>query len=165
MAKFTGYNVASIQSCGQFKRTHQFILETWEAIYRVMIHKFFDQQKSNPSGCQQHNSLLEDVQKALEAIPSSDFMIAFNRTLNDIQHYSTHFLQDFKVFISQMASSDDTWKYWSQFTFTDALAYVGLFLAIRSGDWNLRVACIKLMAPMFTAFNHTTYQKVLTTYS
>ena len=40
-AKFTGYNVASIQSCGQFKRTHQFILETWEAIYRVMIHKYF----------------------------------------------------------------------------------------------------------------------------
>ena len=41
------------------------------------------------------------------------------------------------------------------------MAYVGLFLAIRSGDWDLRMACMKKMAPMFTAFNHQIYQKLI----
>jgi len=42
---------------------------------------------------------------------------------------------------------------WVQFAFVDAMAYVGLFLAIQSGDWQLRVAVMKLMAPIFTAFD------------
>ena len=40
------------------------------------------------------------------------------------------------------------------------MAYVGLFLSIRSGDWDLRMACMKLMAPIFAAFDHQTYQKL-----
>lgn len=40
------------------------------------------------------------------------------------------------------------------------MAYVGLFLSIRSRDWQLRMASMKLiMAPMFTAFDHQMYQK------
>ena len=31
------------------------------------------------------------------------------------------------------------------------MAYVGLYLGIRSGDWQLRIACMKMMAPIFTA--------------
>lgn len=37
LAKAAGYPVASIQACGQFKRTHNFLLEVWEAMYRAMI--------------------------------------------------------------------------------------------------------------------------------
>ena len=37
LAKAAGYPVASIQACGQFKRTHHFLVEVWEAMYRVMI--------------------------------------------------------------------------------------------------------------------------------
>ena len=43
----------------------------------------------------------------------------------------------------------------------NAMAYVGLFLAVRSGDWELRVASMKLMAPVITAFGHQTYQKLI----
>ena len=32
LAKAAGYPTASIQVCGQFKRTHQFLLEVWEAL-------------------------------------------------------------------------------------------------------------------------------------
>ena len=60
-----------------------------------------------------------------------------------------------------MALTDDTWKFWVQFILEDALAYVGLFLAIRGGDWQLRMTSLKLMAPIFTAFDHNTYQKLI----
>ena len=33
--------------------------------------------------------------------------------------------------------------------------------SIRSGDWHLRMASMKLMAPIFTAFNHPTYQHLI----
>ncbi len=56
---------------------------------------------------------------------------------------------------------DDTWRFWVQFVFKDAMAYISLFLAIRSGDWDLRLASIKQMAPIFSAFDHSTYQKLI----
>ncbi len=72
-----------------------------------------------------------------------------------------HSLQGLKGFLEWLGNKDKTWKFWTQFVFEDVLAYVGLFLPIRSGDWHLRLASMKLMAPVFTAFNHPTYQGVI----
>ena len=36
LAWAAGYPLAAIHSCSPFKRTHQFIVELWEALYRVM---------------------------------------------------------------------------------------------------------------------------------
>ena len=45
--------------------------------------------------------------------------------------------------------------------FVDAMAYVSLFFAIRSGDWHLRMSSVKSTAAVFTAFDHPTYQKLI----
>ena len=41
------------------------------------------------------------------------------------------------------------------------MAYISLFLAIHSGDWHLRIASLKEMVPLFTTFDHPTYQKLI----
>ena len=68
---------------------------------------------------------------------------------------------EFSLWVEEMTGRDDTWQFWSQFVFVDGMAYVGQFLAMRSGDWHLRQASIKLMAPVCTAFDHQIYQKVI----
>ena len=40
LAEAAGYPVEAIKECTQFKRTHNFILEAWEALYRVMMESF-----------------------------------------------------------------------------------------------------------------------------
>ena len=43
----------------------------------------------------------------------------------------------------------------------DSLAYIGLFLAKCSGNWKVRLASIKLMAPVLTAFDHQACRKFI----
>ena len=70
--------------------------------------------------------------------------------------------EDFQSFVATMSSLDDTWKFWSRFVLEDFLPYVSLFIAIRSGNWDLRMAAIKSMAADFTAFDHPIYQRLIT---
>ena len=79
LAQAAGYPVASIQSCSKFKRTHCFIVEVWEALYRVMIAKYFEHRNANSSTqedlkylisesisqIQSSNSFSQDLSKAL----------------------------------------------------------------------------------------------------
>ena len=39
LAKACKYPLAAIKSCSQFKRSHNFILEAWESVYRVMVER------------------------------------------------------------------------------------------------------------------------------
>ena len=42
LAEAAGYPVAAIKSCSQFKQTHHFILEVWEATYRALLVLFLE---------------------------------------------------------------------------------------------------------------------------
>ena len=43
----------------------------------------------------------------------------------------------------------------------NSMAYVALFVAIRNGDWLLRIPAIKLMAAAFHAFDRLIYQQLI----
>ena len=154
LAKAAGYPLASIQACGQFKRTHHFLLEVWEALYRVMLSMFLKQGEP---------PLTDDPLQVI----SNQIMVNktnFNsETLHKIisETQSLYKFDKFKSFIQEQALIDSTWRFWIQFVFQDIAAYMGLFLAIRSGDWHLRTACVKQMAPVFTAFDHANYRKLI----
>ena len=42
LAHAAGYPVQAIQTCSKFKRTHYFLLEAWEALYRNMLKLFLE---------------------------------------------------------------------------------------------------------------------------
>ena len=165
MAEVAGYPVSAIQNCSQFKRTHHFILEAWEAVYRAMLTKYMDTQLPDTES-NTGTSIQEIISKELQALHQtrdmdSSFRERFNKTILKINSLTESIYDSFNLFLQDMCTRDDTWKLWVQFILTDAMAYVTLFLSIRSGDWQLRMAGMKLMAPIFTAFDHPTYQKLL----
>lgn len=49
--------------------------------------------------------------------------------------------------------------------FRDCMPYVLLFLSIRSGNWKLRMRALKSMAANFTAFDHQTYQELISSHT
>ena len=156
LARVAGYPTAAIKSCGQFKRTHYFLMEVWEAVYRSIMCIYFSRNQSTSDGLQQ--SIVENLIK-LQQTSKSEFHHAHNTYIAELMKMFP--MDDFKQFIGIMSNADDTWKFWIEFVFQDTMAYVMLFLAMRSGNWQLRMASIKLMVPLFSAFDHNTYQKVI----
>ena len=148
-----GATLKSLQSCTHFKRTHCFLLQAWEALYRQMLKAYFN-----------HNSdqnLLETV----KCILSSG--IHENRLPGKVMERIEALLEDaethpnFMKYIQQMAQADDTWKFWVQFVFSDCYSYIGLYWAIRGSNWKLRLSSLKNMAPFFAAFDRDTYERIV----
>lgn len=107
------------------------------------------------------DSLLDDISNYLQSIPKEKFSQLFNQRLQALDKSMSEHYDEFKSFIQTRAQGDDTWRFWVQFVFQDPMAYVGLFLAIRSGDLELRMGSMKFIAPVFTAFDHHIYQNLI----
>ena len=58
LAEAAGYPVAAIKECSQFKRTHHFIMEAWEAIYRAMLECFLTTTSNAPVSYTYRNHVL-----------------------------------------------------------------------------------------------------------
>ena len=91
MAATAGYRVNQIQSCSQFKRVHNFILEVWEALYRCMLCKILSteapeelKQCDDTCGSQEKNSSVEFHKKIVIYI-AGKYIISAN------EHIQTQF--------------------------------------------------------------------------
>ena len=89
-----------------------------------------------------------DLQNALSRYPK---LIATN--------FST-LESEFMEFLSVM-SIDDNWKFWTSFIMQDLASYMAVFIGIRTRNWDLRVAGIKEMAPLFLVFDRPTYRQLI----
>ena len=82
LAKAAGYPVAAIQSCGQFKRTHHFILEAWEACYRTLLKIFMESREQQISECDLSSQQLQkEISSSIQLLSTTDFAHAFNKQL------------------------------------------------------------------------------------
>ncbi len=124
---FKGETLTSLEKCSNFKRTHQFLLQAWQAIFRSMIIAFKMQSDQFTDIVLDEDTTIRNILNCTESV--------------------TKLQKEFQAYVSQMASRDDIWKFWQGFIFADCLSYP--YLAIRCQNWDLRISALKLMAPLF----------------
>lgn len=155
LAKSSGYQPKAIGS--NFKRNHNLLLETWESLYRYFLSIFL--KNKAPS------EFLRCASQWIKSFPVLQDQQSTNRNLTqmleDLSDIYGTFPSDFEKYMEEQSAVNKTWKFWKQFIFEDCFAYVSLYLAIRSGNWNLRMAAIKNMAALFTAFDRPHYSKLI----
>ncbi len=106
---FRGETLTSLEKCSDFKRTHDFLLQAWQAIYISMFKAFLENRQGLPT-INIAKPDLSDVEVVLQ---------------------NANIQQKFIFFISSLSAIDDTWKFWSQFILKDCFCYLELFLGIR----------------------------------
>ena len=84
-----------------------------------------------------------------------------NEMLADVQDKHGDYQESFGMYVESCGQESQTCQFWAQFVFQDCFAYIAYYIAIRSGKWNLRMAALKLMASLFTAFDRPRYQKLI----
>lgn len=151
-------------NASNFKRTHAFIMQVWEALYRHNFDQYMSYCNSVEDGsfCERvlegiRDKLLHCNMKCMEDHAFVEYVEVTTSTETKWDVLYTGFVS----FVEDLASRDDTWRFWHDFLFHDCLAYVGLYLATRGGMWNLRMTSLKEMCPLFTAFDRLNYMKIL----
>ena len=104
---------------------HNFLLQVWEAIYREMLKAYCSQETTCTT------NIIADA-KCILSSGITELMKRIGELITDAEMESK-----FKEFIKQQSSRDETWKFWTQFVLNNCFSYVGLYLAIREGNWNL----------------------------
>ena len=125
LAQAAGYPVASIQ---KFKRTHCFIVEVWEALYRVMITKHFEHRNANPSTQEDLKYLISESLSQIRS--SNNFSRDLSKALTNLKARMGGQFDDFRDFLTTLASRDSTWK---------LVVYSVLH---SSNAWTINQACI-----------------------
>ena len=141
---YRGETLTSLQNCSNFSSTNYYILEAWEAIYIRIIESFLEYSD-------------EAKAKLLELLAVFDPSLlpgVLEQCVKPLKELAKLF-EDF-----QATKTGPNWKFWLQFL-SSSLPYIALFCALRSGNWYLRLAGIKSMAPLFCAFDRPTYRKLV----
>ena len=87
------------------------------------------------------SDFLQYVSHMISNLPQSEQQDSVVRNLNEmlaeVNEKSEGFIS-FCSFIQREVQRNPTLQFWSQFLFKDCFAYIGLYLAICTGNWNLR---------------------------
>jgi len=105
-AGFKGETLTSLEKCSNFKRTHQFLLQLWQAMYRAMLVAFTTYNEIPEF------TLDEDV-NIRNVLKISEALLKDSGTEQQLGNY-----------LSSMSKTDDTWRFWYRFVFNDCFAYI-----------------------------------------
>lgn len=163
LAKVAGHRAETLRSLAQashFKRTHHFIIQSFEAMYRSFIRTYLATIESCAS--QAVTSTANTLANALASITSD---VGLEVLLEQLKATFSTTLQDFTVgfrsFMNDLCKSQKTCQFWHDYLTMNSLIYMALFIAIRNADWMLRMAAIKSMAAVFCAFDRPIYQNLI----
>lgn len=156
-----GATLTAVVQCSNFRRTHDFLVLAWEAMLRVQLMAFLHHLESAGQP-HQWNTLIADVAAHLQEIKevSSDSAPQLMAAIWTLMGKSS-FAEEFERFRQMMCQSSETYQLWDNFIHRDGMVYVLFFVAVRTGNWQLRIAALKMMAPLFHAFDRSTYMRLV----
>ena len=155
----------SLAQASHFKRTHRFILQYFETIMRTFIRLYLKNLESRPEMAEILSSFHLVVSDIATRLTKVKTLSAFEMLVHEMDEtfldkLST-FCELYTQFIEDVCQGQNTTRFWYDYITVNSMAYVALFVAIRNGDWLLRMAAIKLMAAVFHAFDRPIYQQIV----
>ncbi len=129
--------LTSLIQCSNFRRTHHFLLQSFEAIMRFFISLYLEDRSSSDMTASQVN-LKEQIETSLlqlvhefSRITHDDQLPQFRSKVSDLfSGELTTTLSDFTDFIDDLANKQDTIKFWHRFAMWDCFAYIALYTGI-----------------------------------
>ena len=164
LARVGGHMAETLTSAlaSHFKRTHHFILQSFEAIYRLFLRKYLSHLDANSSVAEVATSTANTLANTLASLTNEASLQDFHEHLGTYFSTTLHeFTTCFGTFMDSLCKEQKTCKFWYEYITINALIYMSLFVAIRNGDWMLRMAAIKSMAAVFSAFDRPIYQRLV----
>ncbi|XP_022111561.1 uncharacterized protein LOC110990766 [Acanthaster planci] len=166
-----GGTLRNMKSCSNFKRTHRFILQVYEAFYIHQFKCFLDFRMGHEQydRCVITNEKLQemviDIVQQLQVHGDSCDYSNMQEFVSGI-HVKLHnilpsVLEEFNEYCNNMTEKFETFKFWNRFLKEDCFCYIQLWIAMRSGNWQMRLCALKRMAPLFFAFDRQNYSKLI----
>lgn len=152
---FQAETLKCVANASNFKRTHAFLMQVWEAFYGHFFRQYMLHYGSGALLASIRAQLLHCNDQVMEEHTFDKYLQVTRAMENECEY------KNFVAFVEELASRDDTWKFWYDFVFHDCLAYIALYLPIRSSSWSFRIASLKEMCPFITAFDWVNYLKIL----
>ena len=166
VAGYRGETLTSLVNCSNFRRTHAFLLQSFEAFYCFFLSLYLS--TCNSSTVDEINyeekitSLILELITQFSSICGDDDVDRFRQTCNNLftGELSSSYV-DFLSCMEALSQQQDTINFWFQFVFYDCFAYLGLYTALRYRNWDIRNGSIKLMVAVFTALDRPLYQRLI----
>lgn len=165
---------ASVLNGTNFDKTLAFLLQCWEAFYRLEVKYFLESR----SGLSDHSRLsteaiISDVNVIMQSWAKSPGRkqptcptnrkspVDCSQDMDSVGSLLEGLHDEFKAFTFEKCARDETFKFWHQFVHKDCFAYLSLYLAIRSGNWELRNYSLKTIAPLFHVMDSRYYYRLI----
>ena len=155
-----------VATCTDFEKTFAFFIQSWEAMYRIQIELFLaSKDKASADSALSYFSretFMADIAKGMEKWGEINqnkdiYLDTFSAILNTLEGC----YDEFQTFVEKMSTKNLSFCFWNKFIHQDCMAYLCLYLAGRSANWDLRVYSIKQMLPLFHVVNSTFYYRLL----
>ena len=167
VAKKTHFNMnlSKLQSCGNYKKTHRFLMQSYEAIYMLQLKIFLSQRTVDSESTGMSNEeILEKVKDVLDFLVQTDFsdLTRFTKAQKQLEDALFPFLRaELDAFCSANSKKYKTFAFWNKFLNEDMFAYIEFFISLRSRNWVGRASAVKKMCTLFHAFDRYNYSRWL----
>lgn len=132
-----GATANSVIQALNFDKTHNFLLQFWESLFRFQIETVIKYFHFNHD----QNDHFIHIKRVSEIL-SDDTLSPLEKIQKQMKFFQ-NFSFEYEELLEQLCAENENWRFWNTFLSKHCFTYISYFLALRSGNWELRNLCIK----------------------